>query len=68
MYNLALDVSEARDLAATEPDRAKALRSKLDAWLKSVDAQLPTPNPAYDATLDQAGKGKAKKNSLKVGE
>jgi hypothetical protein len=55
-------------LAVTEPDRAKALRTRLDAWLKSVDAQLPTTNPAYDPAADNAGKAKGKKAGKKVGE
>jgi len=27
-----------------EPEKAKELRNRLEAWLKSVDAQLPVPN------------------------
>ena len=68
MYNVATDVSETKDLAVTEPDRAKALRTRLDAWLESVDAQLPTTNPAYDPAADNAGKAKGKKAGKKVGE
>ncbi len=68
MYNVATDVSETKDLAVTEPDRAKALRIRLDAWLKSVDAQLPTTNPAYDPAADNAGKAKGKKAAAKAGE
>ena len=68
MYNVATDVSETKDLAVTEPDRAKALRTRLDAWLKSVDAQLPTTNPAYDPAADNPGKAKGKKAGKKVGE
>ena len=68
MYNVATDVSETKDLAVTEPDRAKALRARLDAWLKSVDAQYPTTNPAYDPAADNAGKAKGKKAAAKAGE
>ena len=68
MYNVATDVSETKDLAVTEPDLAKALRARLDAWLKSVDAQLPTTNPAYDPAADNAGKAKGKKAAAKAGE
>jgi len=60
LYDLANDVGESKDLAATQPDRAKALRTRLDAWLKTVDAQLPTPNPAYDPAAEQGGKAKRK--------
>ncbi len=68
LYNLATDIGEAHDLLNSEGDRAKAMRTRLDAWLKSVDAQLPTPNPAYNQSADTAGAGKAKANAKKVGE
>jgi len=68
LYDLASDVSESKDLAAAQPERAKALRTRLDAWLKAVDAQLPTPNPAFDPAADNAGKAKGKKDAAKVGE
>ncbi len=47
LYDLATDPLEATDLAKTQPDKAAALRAKLDAWLKATNAQLPTPNPDY---------------------
>lgn len=50
LYNLAQDPTETTNLAATEPDRAQILRADLQAWLRSVDAQMPTPNPHYDPT------------------
>ena len=68
LYDLTKDVSETTDLAATQPERAKALRTRLDTWLKSVDAQLPTTNPAYDPVADKAGKAKGKQAAKKVGE
>ena len=46
LYNLADDPSESRDLAAMETQVASNLRSQLHAWRQSVDAQLPTRNPA----------------------
>jgi arylsulfatase A-like enzyme len=52
LYNLRADEGETTDLAAREPDRVAALTEKLDAWLASVGAQLPTPNPAYDPARD----------------
>ncbi|MBM3826481.1 MAG: sulfatase [Verrucomicrobia bacterium] len=57
LYDLANDIGETKDLAAAQPALAKTLRSRLDAWLKSVDAQLPTKNPAYDPSAD-ANQGK----------
>jgi arylsulfatase A-like enzyme len=60
LYDLANDVGETKDLAAAQPALAKTLRTRLDAWLKSVDAQLPTKNPDHDPVAD-ANQGK--KNS-----
>lgn len=65
LYDLAHDIGETKDLAATQPERAKALREQLDAWLKSVDAQLPTPNPAYDPNAGKAKGGEGKKKAAK---
>ncbi len=40
LYNLADDPQESRDLAARDPDRARALRGRLEAWLLSVVRSL----------------------------
>jgi hypothetical protein len=32
------------------------MRAKLDAWRKSVGAQLPTPNPSHDPEKDGSKK------------
>ncbi len=45
LYNLAEDPYEKRDRAQDEPARAAALRKRLRAYLESVDAQMPRPNP-----------------------
>jgi arylsulfatase A-like enzyme len=45
LYDLASDPGEERDLAAAQPERAEQLRKGLAEWRKSVDAQMPTPNP-----------------------
>ena len=68
LYDLANDIGESKDLATAQPERTKALRSRLDAWLKSVDAQLPKANPAYDPAADKAGKAKGKQAAKKGGE
>jgi arylsulfatase A-like enzyme len=52
LYDLANDVGETKDLASAQPALAKTLRTRLDAWLKSVDAQMPTKNPDYDPAAD----------------
>jgi arylsulfatase A len=52
LYNLRDDISEKKDLAAMLPDKAGALRKKLQAWRQAVGAQLPVPNPDYDPARD----------------
>ena len=60
LYDLKNDLGETTDLAAQMPEKAAALKQKLGAWLKSVDAQFPSPNPDADPEKDKlkAGKGK----------
>ena len=60
LYHLTKDPAEQHDLAKREPRKSKALRAKLDAWLKATDAKLP----AKDATFDLA-KREARWESLK---
>lgn len=55
LYNLKDDPGERNELAAQLPDKAAELRQRLHAWLKSVDAQMPTPNPNYDPSLPKNG-------------
>jgi arylsulfatase A-like enzyme len=40
LYDLSKDIGESKDLAATMPDKVKALQSKWDAWDKSNVAPL----------------------------
>ncbi len=54
LYDLAHDIGETKDLAASQPEKAKELRTQLDAYLKSVGAQLPSANPNYDPTPSKA--------------
>ncbi len=56
LYDLAKDPGEANDLAATQPGVAKRLKQQLHAWRKSIDAQMPTPNPDYDPQRALQGK------------
>ncbi len=48
LYHLSEDVGESKDLASVETKKAAELRDRLHAWQKSVGAQMPRPNPAYE--------------------
>jgi hypothetical protein len=45
LYNLKDDVGETTNLADSMPDRAGAMRARLDRWRKQVDAKMPPANP-----------------------
>jgi len=53
LYDLAADAGERHDVAVLEPARVADLSGRLDAWLASVDAQLPTGNPSHDPARDR---------------
>ena len=59
LYNLKDDLSEAHDLAATQPDKVKELSLLIDGFLTDTSAAYPRPNPAYKpvATKAPAKKG-----------
>lgn len=63
LYNLKDDLSETTDLAASKPKLAIQLRSKLHAWRKFVDAQMPSANPEYDPNAKP--KKRARKKNTK---
>ncbi len=48
LYNLAEDIGETQNLAATRPDMVALLVEKLHAWREEVDAQMAIPNPDFD--------------------
>jgi hypothetical protein len=48
LYNLRDDIGEARDLAAQDPDRAKALQARLAKWRQETGARMPTANSEFD--------------------
>lgn len=47
LYNLAEDLSESKNLAETNPDRARSLHEKLLAWREQVMALMPARNPHW---------------------
>ncbi len=49
LYDIRADVGEQTDLATDRPDRAAELRARLETWLGSVNATMPTPDPTFDA-------------------
>ncbi len=49
LFDLEEDISESNDLSVTKPDVRDGLRRLLRDHLKSVQANMPTLNPAYDS-------------------
>ncbi len=48
LYNIEEDLGEKNDLSRAEPEKAAALRARLHAWQKEMDARFPTPNPDFE--------------------
>ena len=48
LYDLEIDPGERINIATSQPENAARLKTKLQAWLKETNAQMPIPNPAYD--------------------
>ena len=55
LYNLADDPREQRDVAAVHPDKARELKTKLAAWRRSVNAQMPAKGPAQTGSGTRPG-------------
>jgi arylsulfatase A-like enzyme len=51
LFNVEDDPGEAQNLAASNPERASALRRDLYQWRAQVGAHMPTLNPTFDAAL-----------------
>lgn len=56
LFNLKDDPAESKNLAKTEPGRARELLAKLAAFRATAGAQMPVVNPRHDPAL--AGKRK----------
>ncbi|MHB8974994.1 MAG: sulfatase [Pirellulaceae bacterium] len=54
LFNLADDVGETNNLAASEPERVAQLRSQLASWCRELDVQTNTKNPGADVALHRA--------------
>jgi arylsulfatase A-like enzyme len=61
LYDLANDIGEQTNLAASQPDKVKELDAILGSYLADTQALLPVKNPAYDPTAVQPDDEKAKK-------
>jgi arylsulfatase A-like enzyme len=61
LYNLADDLGETRNLAATQSARTAELRRELAAWRREVGAEMMRPNPDYDSNVQLPQKGKKKR-------
>ena len=68
LYNLAGDPGETTNLARRQPAKAVELRTKLDAWLRSMRVDMPRNNPEYDAEKETQGLGAAIREQLRTGE
>jgi hypothetical protein len=69
LYNLREDIGETKNLAASQPERAKELHAKLVAWRTAIKAPMPIANVNYgtsgqsvEATGKKQGKRKKKKS------
>ena len=52
LFDMSTDPGETKDLAALMPDVVKDLESRLDAYLKAVNAQMPTEAPTASSPAD----------------
>jgi arylsulfatase A len=48
LYRITDDLAEAKDLASQEPEIRDHLSASLNAWLKQVEAEIPSKNQAAD--------------------
>lgn len=52
MFNITKDISEANEISASEPEKAKELKEDLLKWLEETDAKTEFEiNPEYDSTF-----------------
>ena len=65
LYNLASDIGESKNLATTNPAKAKELHAKLVAWRTAIKAPMPQPNKPDAAAATEKKKGKGKKKAAK---
>ena len=49
LFHLGADLGEVDDRTAAEPARAARMSAQLHAWIRSIPAEIPGPNPHGDA-------------------
>ena len=60
LFNLKADPYETNDLAAAQPERKRELLDSLHQWQRSVNAEMPSPNPSVGGQPSKAGKKRKK--------
>ena len=55
LFDLSKDMGEKNDLSDRKPEVVARLHDRLNAYLESVDAQIPQPNPNYDPSRPVGG-------------
>jgi arylsulfatase A-like enzyme len=60
LYNLRSDLGETKNLAQSNPAKAKELHARLVAWRAAVKAPMPTKNDGTTKTAEPKKKGRGK--------
>ena len=55
LYNVVTDPSERKNLVMDKPEILKEMTGKLEAYLKSINAGMPTKNPNFDPSKPSDG-------------
>lgn len=67
LYNLRDDIGESHNLAVQMPEKARAMKARLDTWLKELNPEMPKPNPDYDKAKELEGLAPAIREQLRTG-
>jgi arylsulfatase A-like enzyme len=69
LYNLADDLGESRNLAASHPEKTEELHQQMLQWRRELNAPMPTPNqPSAAAAGGKKSKGKGGGKNKKKGQ
>lgn len=72
LFEINKDISEEHDLSRAMPEKLAELDRRLSAYLETIGAQMPAPNPSFDpskpASQEQRGRGqKGRKGGWRAG-